>query len=165
MSYCTKCGAQLDENAKFCSSCGVQVNAGENNEQQQNTKANDFVNSFTDTKDTTSEYTQEDITKNKGMGVLAYFSLLVLIPIFAAKDSKFARFHANQGLLLLIGSIAISLINEIIGIFNIWILGTVLSIAFGLIDLLIFVLMIIGIVNAAQGKAKELPIVGKFRIL
>ena len=35
------------------------------------------------------------------MAILAYFGILVLIPILAAKDSKFARFHANQGLLFM----------------------------------------------------------------
>jgi len=167
MSYCTKCGAKLEENAKFCSSCGAKTAAEQSEAYNVNTeeKINSFVNNFTNTEDTTNEHSQEDISKNKGMAVLAYISILVLIPIFAAKDSKFARFHANQGLILLIVSIAISLISKIIGIFNFWIVGTLFSIAFALIDLLIFALAIIGIVNAAQGKAKELPIVGKFRIL
>ena len=39
-----------------------------------------------------------------------------------------------------------------------WVLGTVCG-------LLCLVLMILGIVNAATGKAKELPVIGKFVLL
>lgn len=116
-----------------------------------------------DTPDTTAEYDQQDIEKNKLMAVLAYIGILVLIPIFAAKDSKFARFHANQGLVLMIVEIAISVI---IGILS-WIpvVGVIISIIGGLVGLCAFVLAIIGIINAVNGKAKELPLIGKIRIL
>ncbi len=54
------------------------------------------------------------------MGILCYLGILVLIPIFAAKDSKFVRFHANQGLILLLASVAYGiatwLVTLIIGI-------------------------------------------------
>lgn len=49
------------------------------------------------TSDMTSQFDPRDIQNNKVMAILAYFGILVLIPIFAAKESKFARFHANQG--------------------------------------------------------------------
>ena len=45
-----------------------------------------------------------DFEKNKIFAILAYLGILVLIPILAAKDSPFAKYHANQGLVLLIGS-------------------------------------------------------------
>ena len=37
----------------------------------------------------------KDIEKNKIMAVLAY--IIFLIPLLAAKDSPFAKFHTNQG--------------------------------------------------------------------
>ena len=52
--------------------------------------------------DRTPEFEQEDIQNNKVMSILAYIGPLVLVTIFAAKDSKSARFNANQGLVLLI---------------------------------------------------------------
>ena len=73
-------------------------------EQNQETLQDKFEN-INNTKDTTSEFDKEDIQKNTFMAILAYFGILVLIPIFAAKDSKFARFHSNQGLILLIVAI------------------------------------------------------------
>ena len=60
---------------------------------------------------------QKDIEDNKFMSVLAYLGLFVLIPIFAAKDSDFARFHSNQGLVLLITGFIISLIYPVLTLF------------------------------------------------
>lgn len=114
---------------------------------------------FNNTPDTTSEFSQEDIQKNKVFGILAYFGILVLIPIFAAKESKFAQFHANQGLVLLIIEVAIGILNIFLS--SIAFLGLIVS----LLSLVIFVFSILGIVNAAQGKAKELPLIGTIKIL
>ena len=63
---------------------------------------NDKLNELTNTEDRTSSYSPEDINNNKAMAILAYLSWLVLIPLFAAKESPFARFHVNQGLCLAI---------------------------------------------------------------
>ncbi|NLA78908.1 MAG: hypothetical protein GX845_05135, partial [Erysipelothrix sp.] len=41
-------------------------------------------------------FTQEDIEKNKTMAGLAY--LIFFLPLVAAPESKFGKFHANQGL-------------------------------------------------------------------
>ena len=124
---------------------------------------NETLNKLNDTKDFTEEYEQEDIQNNKVMGILAYLGILVLIPIFAAKDSKFARFHANQGLVLAIAGIALSIIGGVLS----WIpIGNIIAgIVCGLAGLVLFILMILGIVNVVNGRAKELPIVGKIRIL
>ncbi len=101
------------------------------------------------------------------MAILAYFGPLVLIPIFAAKQSKFARYHSNQGLVLLIASIlygiAYSILSSIILAIS-WRFYFIVSII-GLVSIVITVLAIIGIINAATGKAKELPLIGKFKIL
>ena len=97
----------------------------------------------------------------------AYFGPLVLIPIFAAKQSKFARFHANQGLVLLLASIVYSIAYGILSSIILaisWRLYFITSIL-SLVSIVFFVLCIIGIINAANGRAKELPVIGKFRLL
>ena len=48
------------------------------------------------------EVDPDDAEKNKIFGILAYLGILCLVPIFAAKDSPFAKYHANQGLVLLL---------------------------------------------------------------
>ncbi|MCQ2424960.1 MAG: DUF4870 domain-containing protein [Lachnospiraceae bacterium] len=124
---------------------------------------NEQFNKFNDTPDTTSEFEAEDIEKNKVMAVLAYIGILVLVPIFAAKDSKFARFHANQGLVLAIAEIVGSIVLNILS--GIPVIGLIFSIISGLFGLVCLLFAVLGIVNAANGKAKELPLVGKFRFL
>lgn len=119
-----------------------------------------------------AEVTPEDVQNNKAFAILAYFWLLVLVPIFAAKESKFARFHANQGLVLCIVETAWWLINFIITAIlihtlswsTLWLLS-LWGVFYWLVSVGIFVFAIIGIVNAAQGSVKPLPIFGKYKIL
>ena len=122
-----------------------------------------------DMPDTTSYYSRSDIEGNKLMAVLSYLGILVLIPILAAKDSPFAKFHATQGLNLLIVSVAWSIVSGIIGAIlgaiGVTFLSVLWSIITWLVSIVIFLTMVIGIINAAQGKAKELPIIGGFRSL
>lgn len=110
----------------------------------------------------------EDVEQNKVFGILAYLGLLVLVPIFAAKDSQYARFHANQGLVLLIFGIVANVVIRIFR-FSLFIipfvaatLSTLLAVAVGILEL---VLTILGIVNACTGEAKKLPVIGGIKIL
>ncbi len=96
-----------------------------------------------------------DASSNKVMAVLAYLGILVLVPLLAAKESKFARFHTNQGLILLICSIVSFFISKVPSIaFISWIL-----------NIAILILAIIGIIGAVKGETKELPLIGKFTII
>lgn len=119
------------------------------------------------TADTTTAFDPKDIEQSKVMGVLSYLGILVLIPIFAARDSKFARFHANQGLILCIAAIiygvAYSVLSTIILAIS-WRLYFVVSLI-GLVGFIFLVLAILGIINVLNGRAKELPFIGKYRIL
>jgi uncharacterized membrane protein len=101
------------------------------------------------------------------MAVLAYIGILVLVPIFAAKESKFAKFHANQGLILLIVDVIVAILIMVLSAvilaisWRLYWVSTILSLLY--IPLLGF--SILGIINAVNGKAKELPLIGKFRLL
>lgn len=57
-------------------------------------------------------FNSEDVQNNKVMGILAYFGILFLIPLLAAKDSQYARFHTNQGIVLFIFSVALNIIGN-----------------------------------------------------
>lgn len=150
MASCKKCGAELPKNAAKCPKCGAPSQAQQ---------AKDFVSDLNNTADYTAQFDPKDIANNKVMAVLAYLSWLILIPIFLAKESKFARFHVNQAIILVIASFVIGIFA---GVFTA--ILPILGIIFAVISLGFLALMILGIVNAAQGKAKELPIFGKFRL-
>ena len=103
----------------------------------------------------TSTFEQADIEKNKTMAGLAY--LIFFLPLLVCPDSKYARFHANQALLLFIVAIAGNIILGIIPIVG-WILMPIYAVV-------IFVLAIMGLINGFGGKAKRLPVFGKYDIL
>ena len=176
MAFCQNCGAKLEEGVRFCPNCGSAVEgntagknstAGADSTRTSGTQTSGSTNEKKNFEDTTDQFDPADIQQNKVMAVLSYIGILVLVPILGAKDSKFARYHANQGLLLLIASaaynIALRIVNAILYAIS-WrlaFIGTILS----AVSIAFFVLMIIGIVNAANGRAKELPVIGKYRLL
>jgi len=124
---------------------------------------NKTLHDLNDTADHTAEFDAADIEQNRVMGILAYLSWLVLIPLLFAKDSKFARFHCNQGLVLAIVEILCGVVLKILR--GLPLIGWIFSLAGGLLSLACLVLAILGIVNAINGKAKDLPLLGTFHLL
>jgi uncharacterized membrane protein len=186
MAHCSNCGHKIDENAAFCPSCGAPVAQQaeqpaqqapppppEQPQYQQYQQApppppHGQVPAFMNTPDSTGQYHPQDIQNNKVMAVLAYIGILVLVPLFAAKESPFARFHTNQGLVLLIVDVIGIVLNYVLGAiffaisWKLLFLTTIISLVIWL-GLLAF--SVIGIVNAASGKAKQLPLIGKITLL
>ena len=162
MKYCSSCGNPVEDNAKFCSVCGAPSSTAQERKSEGSKddefrkKVEDAFNNFNNTPETTADYAPDDIEKNKIMAVFAYLGLLFLIPLFAAKGSPFARYHTNQGILLFIVQFVGSLCGAIpfIG----WFIAAAANI-FGIL------LIVIGILNVIKGQAKELPLIGKYRIL
>jgi len=93
-----------------------------------------------------------DINDNRVVAILAYIWILFLVPLLGAKQSKFAQFHAYQGVTLfivwvLINIVAYFLPHTLSGLTTILTLGAL-------------VLAIIGVLNAYNGRAKPLPLIG-----
>ncbi len=176
MAFCSKCGAPIGEGMRFCPACGAPVIfTGKGSAQSDSGKSGmgnhkkSFYSATPPGAGQTS-FDPADIAQNKVMGILAYLGILALIPLFAAKDSRYARFHTNQGLILLIFEAAISVLSWIISAiflsaFYFWGAYRFLDLLLDLLSLGCFGLSIYGIVNAAQGKRQELPIIGRLRIL
>lgn len=199
MAFCSKCGTQVAEGTKFCPNCGndvsgtpnagqVNINKGNSyqgnmnqpNMNQGNMNQNNYgqqmnknsAPAFMNTLDTTAQYHPQDIQDNKAMGVLSYIGLLWLVPMFAAKQSPFARFHVKQGFLVvctqmvfeilsLILTLAIKTPVKALGYTIGYTTPGILIFILWIIRLAIWAMAVLGIVNAAQGKAKELPFIGK----
>jgi uncharacterized membrane protein len=105
-------------------------------------------------------FTKEDIEKNKVMAIMAY--IIWLVPYFGAKDSKFAMYHAKQGLVLFIASIALYIAYWLLWRILPWSMWGFISLVSTVFSLAILALAIIGIINASKGEAKELPIIGQY---
>ena len=88
--------------------------------------------------------------KNTGMAAICYLGILVFIPMLTKdKNDPFVKFHIKQGLVLLIAYVVTGFIFWIplVG----WAIGVIM-----------FILFIMGIMNALGGKETKLPIIGQF---
>ena len=88
----------------------------------------------------------KDIEKNKAIAALSYAWILCLVPLLGKRDSKFAQFHAKQGLVLFIIEIIASLLM--------WfpIFGQLLM-------LLLVVVAVMGIIKTLNGEWWKIPYV------
>lgn len=127
-----------------------------------------FLEQILNTKDCTAEQDLQDIQNAKTWAVLAYLGVLCFLPLVAVPNSEYGRFHANQGLLLFLFSLVTGALNRILDKLVGWIPlvgGLAVSIVSGLLGLAAVCMMVLGIYNAATGKAKELPLIGSIRLL
>ena len=164
MAKCNKCGADVADNIKFCPSCGNNMTVNQQNAQN----FNQTVQNINNTNDYTNSFDRADIEQNKAMALLSYIGILFIIPLLAAPNSKFARFHANQGLVLFIAEIVLGVAVSIVsGILTaiLWFLSIIMALVGSLLGLVGFIFMVLGIVNAINGKAKELPLIGGIKLI
>lgn len=103
-------------------------------------------------------FSQEDANANKGMGILmSVFPFLFFLPLVVEnqKNSEYLKFRANQSLIILICSVACSILSYI---------PVIKYVAF-IIRIAVFVFAIINLVNACQASDKPLPLIGDIKIL
>ncbi len=106
----------------------------------------------------------DEVGDHKLYAILGYIlPFLFFLPLLqeSSKNNAFARFHANQQLILLIGWVALYVVGNML-VMILYMMGVFLL---PLLNLAFLVLAILGIINAAQGQMKELPVIGKIRLL
>lgn len=103
---------------------------------------------------------QSDAEQNKAMAIVGYIlPILFFVPLLSeAKNSPFAKFHANQQLNLLLAAIAVNVVGGMIPI-----LGWFIILPLGSLALLVFAIM--GVINGAKGEMKKLPVIGGFELI
>jgi uncharacterized membrane protein len=111
------------------------------------------------------EVDEEDAENHKIFGILAYLGILCLVPLFAANKSPFAKYHANQGLVLFLVEIALGIVLRIVDELLYMVNLGALTLVFSLVWLGVIFLLFIGIINAAAGKCVPLPVIGGFKLL
>ncbi|HOP65599.1 MAG TPA: hypothetical protein PLX66_01040 [Bacilli bacterium] len=149
--FCEYCGSNISEQAEVCPNCGKYTSLHKEKETK-----------------------KVGNTNTKIFNVLSYLGILWIVGMLSDhKDDKDVKFHIGQGMLVTIVYFAVALVNNLIianvfvtkvdywyytykttsslGIFLMWILWLVPT-----------VLSIIGIINAARGEEKELPVIGKY---
>ena len=138
MPYCTNCGAQYDDGAKFCPTCGATT--GETAQQSTHTNPTQPV----------QQPVQTD--NSKTMAILAVvFPILFFLPIVTNPKTEFGTFWANQALLLLLLSVVASITAGIVIGILIWVFQVVL--------------WIMALVSVCKGEMKRLPLIGTIDII
>ena len=97
-------------------------------------------------------------SEHKAIAIIGYIiPILFFIPLLSdAKNDPYAKHHANQQLNLLIFWVALNVIAIVpfLG-WLVWFAGSIFGI----------VLIIMGIMNAANGSMKKLPLIGGFTLI
>lgn len=177
MITCPKCGTQLEDGTTFCTNCGASLAAPEaapapapapapqgayqqapygqpaGYQQPYGQPAYSY-----DPADHTSEFDAAEVADNKILAVSCYlFGFIgIIVAALFAKDSKYMKFHVKQSIRLSVAEI-LAFIPSIIPI-----LGWIVT---GVIFLILFVVEIIAIVWAFQGKSKDLPVIKGVKFL
>ena len=160
MRVCRKCGSKILPGLRSCPACGADLGLSDKQSAQEKFSFDGMAGS-------PGQFDSADIAQNKAMAAFAYLGILVIFPLFMAKGSKFARYHAEQGLALLFASAAYSIAYSVLA-------GILLSVSWEFYFVLRFIrlaglafpaLAVFGIMNAVSGKAAELPVIGKIRLI
>ena len=118
-------------------------------------------------------FDKSDVDNNKIFGILAYIGILFIVPLIAAKESLYAKFHANQGLVLFIANLILVAITRVLSaVLTLVTFGQLPTMVIWISNLLpgavgigVLVFMILGIVNACSGEPKRLPFIGNFNLI
>ena len=93
----------------------------------------------------------------KTTDVVSYITIIGWIIAYLIGTKEESKFHLNQALVLDVAEIVLSLLAKIFGGLLGWI--------FGALNLVLFILWIIGLVAAVKGEDKAVPILGGIQIL
>lgn len=94
-----------------------------------------------------------DAQQNRLAAAIGYLGILCLVPLLLKRNSAFAQHHGKQGLVLLIAwcLLWVGNIIPIVGTI-VWALGSVVLV----------ILLILGMINALNGKMWEMPVLGEY---
>ena len=173
---CPKCDFEVTTKVNFCPYCGHDLSKPYESEEFINAeiKVEKVEEEVKEEKVHTSAsydyddnmYDMKDIEENKVFAFFSYLGFLFIIPLIARPDSRFCKFHVNQGIILCITEAIVGALCAALELAMVTAsLVTIIELMTTALDILTACLAIYGIVNALTGKAKELPVIGKFRIL
>lgn len=96
---------------------------------------------------------QQTVQEGKTIAIISYITLIGTVIAFVMNQNKrnpFAAFHIRQALGLVLLAFALNLISNLID----------MSLAYKIIAPIVFVLWLLGLIYAVQGKEKTIPVLG-----
>ena len=123
-----------------------------------------------DTKNSTKLFKQKDIDENCNLALISYIPFLFFVPMIIKPCSGYTRYHGIQGLTLFIVSVVLEFFDILLSAIFSCALNdmpaVILTIMFTVvINLSILLFISTGIANAVKGEARELPVIGKYKLL
>lgn len=94
----------------------------------------------------------KDVDENRLVAALSWLWILSVVILLVKKDSRFVEFHARQSFVVFLASVFLWILFALLGPFA-WALQWLVSLA-------IFVVSVLGFVQALRGQWWTLPILG-----
>ena len=175
MAFCGNCGTKTDDAVKFCPSCGAPTGTVPAEQPSQAEQGTGYVPPVVP--GAPSQDNIRDAGDNKTMSILSYILFFIPLLTGAHKTSPFLKYHVNQGTILFGVAAAYGIVSAILSSIirvpvTVWGIETGvyttpgwLSAVLWIVSLGICALCVCGIYNAATGKMKPLPLIGRFTII
>lgn len=161
---CPKCGAQVNDNSSFCTSCGNSIGGG--NPQMGAPMGNPQMGMpqqvyYVNPTDHTAEFDAKDISDNKVMAMMPYLmgTIGIIIALLASRESAYAYFHVRQALKLTVVTTLLGIISGIL----LW--TFIVPLVGAICVVIVFVIRIICFFQVCGGKAKEPAIISSLGFL
>lgn len=91
----------------------------------------------------------------KVTGIVSYITLIGWLVAYFAGDKEGAKFHLNQSLVLILANVVVVVINFI----------PFVRLVSWIVSIFLFVCWILGLIAAIKEEEKEIPLLGKIKIL
>lgn len=125
------------------------------------------------TKDYTNTYSYEEIESGKTLSIISY--LVPIVPFILSKKNNYVHFHTTNGMNILFTYLIFLIIKrtlsyifgtpcDLISGIKCMILPISLRIIFALINMLFSFIVLLGLLNVCNNKAKDLPLINKIKL-
>lgn len=125
------------------------------------------------TKDYTDTFSLEEIESGKALSIVSY--LVPLVPFILSKKNNYVRFHTLNGMNILFTYLIFLIIKrtlsyifgtpcDLVSGLKCIILPISLRIFFALINMIFSFIILYGVLNVCNNKAKEIPVISKIKL-
>lgn len=104
-------------------------------------------------------FTKKEVDDGKLLAAVAYMSIFAILPYLSVTTNRFIKFHAKQGMNLLILEMLAAVGYIFLGFF------AFLELLFRIVAFGLVILSVIGFINAFSGNAKKLPLMDKISLI
>lgn len=125
-----------------------------------------------ETTDHTEEFSLNEIESGKALSIVSY--LIPIVPFILSKKNNYIHFHTINGMNLLFAYLIFLIIKrtlsyifgtpcDLVSGIKCIILPISLRITFALVNMIFSLIVLLGLLNVCNNKAKELPLINKIK--